>query len=359
MTVFGYLTIDLENKKITSIDKTYTGELVIDKIYGEKEILTIGEYACSNGKISSLDLSSTSITLIQQCAFLCCANLKTVKLPKSLETLKMNSFGLTGLTEFHLPENVRSFGGYAVNQAPNLNTLTVDENNPNYASYKNFIFSKDFTKLVRTPHNFRYSDIPLIEGIKQINYYSMTGCNLKAFVATRNISKLEAESFHACWSLKYVDLSLSSLKILPSGLFWGTCNIETLILPSKLEQLSTRSIESMNKLKELIIPETVNLISINTTCELSAIREIYVLGSFYNGFDDKNIFNGFSDKGLRVKVHVSKSYECDKFAGFTVTKDLYSALQIRMMRKLICTKLRSRDHALKHSVLFYLIINRS
>ena len=41
--------------------------------------------------------------------------------------LGYNSFGVTGLTEFHLPKSVDTFSGYVVNQSPALNILTVDE----------------------------------------------------------------------------------------------------------------------------------------------------------------------------------------------------------------------------------------
>ena len=273
-----------------------------------------------------------------------------------------NSFGVTGLTEFHLPKNVETFNGAVVNQSPLLNILTVAEENNNFASYKNFIFDKEFTKLIRAPINAQIGDIPLIKQIQQINYFAFSGSQIKKFIAAANLTNLENNSFHACLQLEFVDLSLSSMKTIISETFRGDKKIETLILPRNLEKLEEKSLEKMKKLKELIIPETVKSISVNTIVELSQLKEIYVLCPYSSGFEDKRIFNSYSDNvaQTKVQVHVLNAYfeSNDKFGGFTVTNDLYKALYERMKRKLACTKLTSYSHPLQSSIFFLIFISR-
>lgn len=359
MTTYGYLTIDLSKKTITSIDKEYKGELKIEKTYGGTVIEIIGTGACSSGNITSLDLSSTSIITIKANAFLRCYNLISIQLPQTLITIGGNAFGVSGLTSFHLTKNVISFSGHALNQSPNLNILTVDKDNLNFASDNNFIFTKDFTELVRGPINFQYENIPKVERINQINPYSLSGCIFRTFVATSNLSNLETYAFHACFSLKYVDLSLSSITTIVTDVFRAAMNIKVLILPRKLQTLDINSIQSLNYIKELIIPETVKSISVNTSMELLKLRHIYVLGSYYSGFENKEIFNGFCDKSPSMKVHVSDLYNNDKFGGFTVTKDLYQALKERMKLRLICTKQKSQTQSIIPSILFFIFISSS
>ena len=362
MTQFDHLVINTSLNSIASINKTYEGDLVVQRKYGETTIEAIDDSACSNGKLKSLDLSNTVITSIAGYAFVYCNNLKTVKFPETLLSLGFNSFGVTGLTEFHLPKNVKSFSGPVVNQSPALDVLTVDEENQFFASYKNFIFNKGFTKLIRAPINFQFYDIPYFEKIQQISTFAFSGCKMKTFIATANLSYIEGSSFHACSKLRLVDFSLSYIKTMPNSVFWGSPNIETLILPRNLEAFAESSLQSMKKLKELIIPETVKSIATKTITELSQLKDVYVLCSYSSGFEDKKIFNSYSDtvSQTKVHVHVSNSYfnSCDKFGGFTVTNDLSSALNTRMKRRLICTKRASRSRSLMPSTFLFVFIFR-
>lgn len=357
MTSDGNITINNSTKTITAINKYYTGALVINESYNGVIIETIGHEACYKGRISSIDLSGTYIKTIGERAFLQCSNLKTIKLPNTVTSILHNAFGLTKISSFNVPKNVKDFHGGSLNQCPNLNILTVDQNNPYFVSYKNFIFNKDFTSLVRSPNNFQYRDIPLINRIKIIGYMAFSGSNLKSFTASPNVSTIEGSAFHKLPYLKYIDLSLSSETILYFDTFRETYNVEVLILPRNLETLKNGALEKMAKLKELIIPETMELIETGAISVLQNLREIYVLGKFHEGFNDTEIFGGFSLTSPNVRVHASEGYENEEFAGFTVIRDVFQVLNERMIRRLVCTRQRTRSNQLRGKLIAYIFIN--
>jgi hypothetical protein len=222
-----YLTFNSATKKITAIDKTFTGNIIIPRTCSDVDILIIGHNACESGQITGLDLSSTIITTIETYAFCYCYSLSSLSLPNTLTTLTDNCFALCSFSSFHLPESIITFNGYVLNQCPNLDILTVDPNNPNFITIKNFIFSKDLRKLIRTPIHYDYENIPNFWSIETIGYTFCSGSSsITKFISTPNIRFFESRAFLALGNLKYIDIRLSCCETLLTQTFWDCSNLE-------------------------------------------------------------------------------------------------------------------------------------
>lgn len=72
-------------KTIISFDKEYTGAIVIQNL----DFTIIGPKACEYCQCTSVDLQNSNILRIEGGAFLHARQLKTIKLPSSLEYSKL------------------------------------------------------------------------------------------------------------------------------------------------------------------------------------------------------------------------------------------------------------------------------
>lgn len=88
-------------------------------------------------------MENSKIIKIEETAFQQANNLIQIIFPSCLEYIGGNALAHTGITSINIGPHVTVFSGYSVNQSPNLNSLTVDENNEKYSSENNFIFNKN------------------------------------------------------------------------------------------------------------------------------------------------------------------------------------------------------------------------
>ena len=336
------IAFDSETQTITSISRSFSGDLILNRTYNNVDIITIGKGACQNGLIRSLDASKTIIERIKSEAFLICKNLVSLKLPSTVISFETNSFCGTGLTNFTVPKDTINFAGSVVNQSPNLNELFVEEGNKNFASKDNFIFTKDFSVLIRAPINARYFDIPYFKTLKGINGFAFSGCKMRKFVAEASLTNIYSLGFHACYSLKKIDLYLSNITQLHSQTFWSTNSIETLILPKNLMIIRANSFQDFPKLKDLIIPENLTTIESNAFGNLKSITNIYLLCNHQSSFESKHILSSIIGTRQNVFVHAPSNYEGTLFGGFQVQKDLHDAIATLILKNKICTRQSGR-----------------
>lgn len=336
------ITFDSSTKTITNISKSFSGDLILNRTYNNVDILIIGRSACLRGSIRSLDASKTIIHTISVEAFLYCMNLVSLKLPSTIISLGDNSFGVTALTNFTVPKDTIDFSGYTVNQSPYLNKLSVDEGNANFASKNNFIFTKDFSILIRAPINAHYYDIPNFKTLKGIKGFAFSGCKIRTFIAESSLTDVYYYGFHACHSLRKIDLYLSSVTEIVSQAFYSTENIEIIVLPKQLTIIKGNAFQNVPKLKEIIIPESVTTIENGAFKNLNSLTNIYLLCKHQTLFENKIILSSIIDTRPNVIVHASSFYEGTIFGGFQIQKDLHSALAKLIYGTKICTKQNQR-----------------
>ena len=87
--------------------KDYLGQILSVEVQG---VSGIGAYAFADA-VNLASITMDSVTYIGDCAFRDCVSLKSVSLSDSLNNLRSYAFAGSGITQFSVPENVRSLSG--------------------------------------------------------------------------------------------------------------------------------------------------------------------------------------------------------------------------------------------------------
>ena len=312
------------SQTITGTDSSLQVNLKLPRNFdGCNNTLKIGAYSFQGKKIISIDLSDTVITDIYYHAFCFCSNLESIIFPKTLESLGVNAFSGTELTEITIPEATKTLTGYSFNQNAKLDILKVDPNNQHFRAVNNFIFSYDLKMLVRAPIHFEFEDIPLFNNVSGIGDKAFSGSTLTRFIASSNIAYLHRDCFHACISLDFIDLSKANISIIETRLFsqGNTLNYKTIILPMTAKVIQT-NVFNARHFKTLVIPSTIEQIESGAFKDITSLKNIFVFTS--KSFENPAIFS--SEYSLRAKVHVSEFNAGETFGGVKVIKDASRAL---------------------------------
>ena len=123
----------------------------------------------------------------------------------------------------------------------------------------NFVYSKDMTKLVRTPIIFEEEDIPNKESITTFGNSFCSGASIHKFKGWENLSKFDEIGFHVNLILTIVDLSKTNITILPKFAFHNLLKIERSFSNSRNYQIDFLSIYT-NRIQKLFIKCNINMI---------------------------------------------------------------------------------------------------
>ncbi len=165
----------------------------------------IGEYAFSGCSVESIKLPD-SLKAIGYDAFLRCDNLKSINVPKNVESIDPEFIDATG-----------------------LETLTVDTENKKYMSLDNVIYERDENsgepvKLITAANTVKTVTVP--DTVTKIGYCAFQGCyDLTGVDYGDNISRIESHAFVGCSSLQTLYVP------------WG-CDIDTEELGEGMDDLT-------------------------------------------------------------------------------------------------------------------------
>ena len=349
---------------ITSIDKEYEEDLVVPRQISGKDIKIIGSRACYAGNLTSLNLSETVIEHIREESFTHCKKIKSIELPKTLISIGQNAFAGARIASISLPASLKSVVGKAFNQCPNLNIITVDEESTSFVSINNCLFSKDLTELIRVPVNIKsYKAIPCFNCIQRLTVGPFSGCYLRSFVATSNLSYIGVDTFHACLDLVKLDLySANVYTILISTVIYTT-SITTLVLPLCLEEIKSNAFINLPKLKKLVIPSGVKTLENSAFQGLTSLENLYYLGNY--SFESSSILNDLATtrQFQHVAAHVTNNYPSQTFCGYNISFDIENIF-IKYLFSSKCLTLnkyryRRRCNALETSIFLMILFVQS
>ena len=152
------------------------------------------------------------------------ASLSGLTIPASVTQIKEACFrGASGLTTINVSASVTNIEMWAL-AAKGLNSINVDENNPNYISINGILFTKDTSTLVECPRgksgtitlpqNTRHiapcafcecksiTGVSLPDGLSSIDFWAFTGSDrLNNIVIPSSVSYLGANLFAGCSAL--------------------------------------------------------------------------------------------------------------------------------------------------------------
>jgi hypothetical protein len=265
---------------------------------------------------------------IRSLAFANKVKLENIHLPKSLIRIGFGAFeSCINLSSIHLPENLATIEKCAFIRCNKLAEITVDKENPVFASYEGVLFDKtNATLLIYPPGKKGEYHIPdsTIETVDD----SFDGCNeLYGVNIPKNLMRIKSNSFLECERLKYfkvdennprfssIDGVLFSrdLKCLhrypqgnenktytvPSGVtrifiaaFFNCKYPENIILPEGLEIIDNVAFSGCERLISLTLPSSLQYIGESAFSNCPNLETTYLSRNTKMGYKTLNDFSG-------------------------------------------------------------------
>ncbi|MDC7286271.1 leucine-rich repeat domain-containing protein [Blautia schinkii] len=252
----------IKGKKVTFIDlKAFSACENIRSVKLPDTIKTIKDYAFSECTSLEQVYFSASLTSIGGFAFDKCTALKQVNFPVSLKTIGERAFGMcSSLEQVDLPSSLTSIGNNAFIWS-GLKSVTIP------ASVKT-IGKSAFARCEKL------EEIHFSKGLTEIPDSLCTGCyNLSKVTLPDTLKQIDANAFENC-GLTSIDLP-GSLKRIEGGAF-ENCNFTSVELPDTLETLGMFAFAYCDSLKQVTIPANVKMFTDSFT-NCTALEKIEIL----------------------------------------------------------------------------------
>ncbi len=309
----------------TIANRAFEGQVYITKLIIPKTVRSIGERAFANcvGLEEVVFEEGSRLTEVGAYSFESCQSLKKIELPEGLTYVSKYMFrGCASLEEVKLPESIIVVGGthnatkntyttegYAFSGCSSLKTINFPENlhciamrsfeycisleevkisDGKFENLGNYAFEGCYSlhTVEITPNLkekcgsglFRYckalKNVTLPDGLTALTANMFEGCtSLETIAVPNTVNDLTATGIFKDSGLKSIDLSaltvLSSKKKLGSSMFYGCSNLESVVLPADISDLSNAS----------LFRECTSLKSI----DLSAVKTTYLGGYAFAG----------------------------------------------------------------------------
>lgn len=269
-------------------------------------VITIGAKAFMNstGLSSGLTLPNSIIT-IKDSAFLNCYRLTgTLSIPSSVNSIGAFAFsrcsGISGILT--IPASV-TFIGIAAFAGSIITSFSVAGDNPNYSSYNNLLYNKDFTSLLQYPtgksgscvipesvttiagYAFAYGygvtgSLTIPASVTTIGNYAFYYCNHLSgnLVIPNTVTSLGEGAFANCIGFKgSITISNALTKINDYTFYECTGLTGTLTIPSSVTTIGNSAFTDCAALTgALVIPETVTSLGEDSFYGCSGLTELYL-----------------------------------------------------------------------------------
>ena len=246
-------------------------------------VTNIGDDAfyCCRG-LTSITIPN-SVTNIGEWAFRSCSGLTSVTIPNSVTEIGEMAFSsCSGLMGLIIGNSVTTIGDYAFAGCTNLTSIDVDSDNPNYASYKGVLFSKDMTLLIQCPGGFSGSFV-IPNSVKEIGIYAFGYCRgMTSITIPNSVTNIGMEAFNSCRGLTEITIP-NSVTNIGSFAFYDCKGLTgTLTIPNSVTNIGERAFCGCSGLTELTIPNSVTEIGIYAFGYCSGLTSITIPNSVTN-----------------------------------------------------------------------------
>lgn len=171
------------------------------------------------------------VEILKEGAFYYEVNLTNITLPDSLKTIENLALAYcTNIKSLHFGKNLENVTGLSLCYT-NLDSITIDEDNPNLTIKDNVIYSKDGTIFI-TPIDRDIKSCNIPSGVNEIaNYAFHVFSKLEEVNIPNTVEKIGA-SFQYCYELNSIEIP-SSVKEMVSSCFLYSENLREIIVHNK------------------------------------------------------------------------------------------------------------------------------
>ena len=257
-------------------------------------LTSIGDYAfynCGNYvptepapvlNLTTIDLSNTKVTSIDEGAFYGCSKLTTITLPSTLTTIGNSAFwNCSSLASFSVPASVTTIGAQVFNFC-SIPTFTFEASNT-AITCNSGIPCTDHLYLNRDVDRGGYElttgaikALTIGANVTTINETMFQGCNYLSsidFSAATGLTSIGDNAFYGCGNyvpepgedpvpnLTAIDLSNTKVTSIGASAFNSCSKLETITLPSTLTSIGDYAFQDCYSLVSFSLPGSVTTIS--------------------------------------------------------------------------------------------------
>ena len=243
-----------------------------------------------------------SLTSIGEYCFDNCDKLTELVLPEGIKSIERCSFTYcNSLTEVFVPKSVNMIGNGAFSSCATLQSLAVAEDNPNYKSVDNVIFSKSGDLLVCCAAT-KAGSYSIPDGVAVIGDNAFSNCNkLVSFTFPPSVRSIRHNAFSNCDTLTSLTIpgtikgvwdsgffscdGLRSLVVssgvndLGSNTFSNCVSLERVIIQDGLTTLGGELFLNCRELKQIMLPVSVTQIAYQAFENCEKLTDVYFSGS--------------------------------------------------------------------------------
>ena len=147
------------------------------------------------------------LTLIGSNAFANCDSLVSIKIPDSVTTINSYAFGdCDNLKSIAIGKNVTAIGNAIAYGSTSLTAITINAENPNYSVDEyGVLFNKDKTILIQYPCGSPLTEYTIPDSVKTVQTYAFNkSANLKTVTIPLSVTTIEDRAFDETPNLKNI-----------------------------------------------------------------------------------------------------------------------------------------------------------
>ncbi len=220
---------------------------------------------------------------------------------KGTRTIADDAFrNCTNLTSIKIPDSVTSIGRNAFENCTSLTSINVDENNPNYMTFGDVLFSKNKKELIYFP----------------------AGKKLATYTVPDSVTSIWSNAFNYCKNLKSVTIPGSVKNI--GGTTFQDCSVEAIAISNGVTSIDALAFSYCRNLTSITIPDSVTSIGKDIFHSIPT-KHIYYQGS-KEQWDMIDIHTSNDNTLGKATIHYSSDkygLAADDLVGGGVTFNIY------------------------------------
>ena len=219
---------------------------------------TIGLEAFYNSGITQLILPQ-SVTDIKRRVFSNCENLVYVHYGANLKNI--GEATVTDNSSYLIEKNSTVYEGQ-IQGCSKLESITVDENNPYFCTHNGNVYTKDKKTLVHVVKlSDRTGDVVIDDGVEHFYNGIFTHHEgITSVTLPNSVKSLSRQLFSSCYNLKTINLQDTQIETIGWECFTNSYRIEQIYLPSTLKIIDARGFSGMDSIRVIKIPNSCTYI---------------------------------------------------------------------------------------------------
>ncbi len=201
------VSVTFGNSTTVISDQSFYGCTKLESIVTPSTVTEIKSSAFSGCTSLKNVTLNEGLTLIGSNAFANCDSLVSIKIPDSVTKIDSYAFGdCDSLKSIAISKNVTTIGNAIAYGSKSLTAITVDAENPNYlVDEYGVLFNKDKTNLIQYPCGSSLTEYTIPDSVKTVQTYAFNkSANLQTVTIPLSVTTIEDRAFDESPNLKNI-----------------------------------------------------------------------------------------------------------------------------------------------------------